>query len=64
MITILITAICSIVATLFIQSIWIEYKHRQDINKKFEEAEKLNQMYRVAKEVFNTEIKKIIKDNE
>ena len=59
--TIIVTAICSIVATLFIQSIWIEYKHRQDINKKFEEAEQIAQMYRIATEVVETKLKEIIK---
>jgi membrane protein implicated in regulation of membrane protease activity len=61
---IIVTAICSVVATLFIQSVWNEYKHRKDINKKFEEAERLIQITKIATEVVENKLKEIIKDNE
>jgi len=63
-ITIIVTSVCSIVATLFIQSVWNEYKHREDINKKFEQAEQIAQMYRIANEVVENKLKEIIKEDE
>ena len=57
------TAISSIVGTLFIHSEWKLYQHRQDLNKKFEEAEKIAQMYRIANEVVENKLKEIIKED-
>jgi hypothetical protein len=58
--TIIITAI----ATLTIQYIYKEVKYRYKINQQFKETELLNKITRIATEVFETEIKKIIKEDE